>query len=117
MTTTQQDQSIGHGHSDHAERDDAPPSAHVQRMALESFEPEAFVLRRPMPWADAAMAGRAFVAFGKSFDAFEARLRRTIGAEAGITDALFSVTRSVSGAHFWSPPMHQGRLDLRPLGL
>ena len=117
MTTAQQDQAIGRRRSDNAELDDAPPSAHVKRTAQESFEPEAFMLRRSMPWADATMAGLVFVAFGKSFDAFEAQLRRMIGAEDGIIDALFGFTRPVTGAYFWCPPMRHGRLDLRALGL
>jgi hypothetical protein len=33
-------------------------------------------VRRSMPWADAASEGLMFVAFGHSFDAFEAQLRR-----------------------------------------
>ena len=52
-----------------------------------------------------------------SFDAFEAQLQRMIGAEDGITDALFRFTRPVTGAYFWCPPLHAGRLDLRALGL
>ena len=117
MTPVHQDQSIGRRRSDNVELDDAPPSAHVKRTAQQSFDPEAFVLRRSMPWADAAMAGLVFVAFGKSFDAFEAQLRRTFGAEDGITDALFRFARPVTGVYYWCPPMHQGRLDLRALRL
>ena len=67
---------------------DAPASAHVKRSAQESFEPEAFILRRSMPWAEGARGGLNFVAFGKSFDAFEAQLKRMAGAEDGITDVL-----------------------------
>jgi porphyrinogen peroxidase len=38
MTTAQQDQAIGRGHSGNAARNDAPPSAPVKRSAQESFE-------------------------------------------------------------------------------
>jgi putative iron-dependent peroxidase len=41
---------------------DAPPSAHVKRTAQESFDPEAFVLRRSMPWTDGMRSGLNFVA-------------------------------------------------------
>jgi putative iron-dependent peroxidase len=62
-----------------------------------------------------------FVAFGKSFDAFEAQMRRMAGQEDGITDALFRISRPVSGAFFWCPPVREdargGRLDLRQIGL
>jgi putative iron-dependent peroxidase len=90
---------------------------HVKRTALESFQPEAFVVRRSMPWADAMRAGLMFVAFGATLDAFEAQLRRMAGIEDGITDALFKFTRPVTGAYFWCPGMRRGRLDLAPLGL
>jgi putative iron-dependent peroxidase len=117
MSPQQQDESIGRRRSDNVEIDDAPASAHVKRTAQESFDPEAFVLRRSMPWSEAQRAGLVFVAFGRSYDAFEAQLQRMIGAEDGITDALFRFTRPLTGAYFWCPPLHAGRLDLRALGL
>lgn len=117
MSPEQRDDCVGRRRSDNVELDDAPASAHVKRTAQESFTPEAFVLRRSMPWSDAHRAGLVFVAFGRSFDAFEAQWRRMTGAEDGITDALFGFTRPVGGAYFWCPPMHGGRLDLRALGL
>ena len=117
MTSEDQDNAVGRRRSDNEELDDAPPSAHVKRTAQEDFDPEAFVLRRSMPWADERAAGLVFVAFGKSFVAFEAQLRRMVGAEDGIADALFKFTRPVSGAYFWCPPMKASRLDLSALGL
>ena len=57
------------------------------------------------------------VAFGKSFAAFEAQLKRMAGAEDGVTDALFRFTRPVIGAYFWCPRMKNGRLDLSAVGL
>jgi porphyrinogen peroxidase len=117
MTTEEQDNIIGRRKSDNEELKDAPPSAHVKRTAQESFEPEAIILRRSMPWADATQAGLVFVAFGKSYDAFEALLRRMVGTDDGITDALFRFTRPISGAYFWCPPTMSGRLDIRALGV
>jgi putative iron-dependent peroxidase len=113
----QQDLSIGRRRSDNEEIEDAPESAHVKRTAQESFSPEAFVLRRSMPWTDGARAGLVFLAFGRSFDAFEALLARMTGLDDGITDALFRFTRPVTGAYYWCPPVHGGKLDLRALGL
>ncbi len=75
--------------------------------------PEAFVLRRSMPWSEGNEGGLVFTAFGHSFDAFEALLRRMSGAEDGLKDALFTFTEPQTGAYLWCPPMHQGRLDLR----
>jgi len=117
MSPREQDNAIGRRRSDNVELDDAPASAHVKRTAQESFEPEAFMLRRSMPWSEGQRAGLVFVAFGKSFAAFEAQLRRMIGAEDGITDAIFRFTRPVTGGYFWCPPLRNGRFDLRALGL
>jgi putative iron-dependent peroxidase len=117
MSQHAQDQIIGRRKSDNREIEDAPNSAHVKRTAQESFEPEAFVLRRSMPWADSENEGLVFVAFGRSFDAFEALLARMMGADDETTDALFRFTRPVSGNYYWCPPMSDGRLDLSALGL
>jgi len=68
-------------------------------------------------WAEGTRGGLNFVAFGKSFDAFEAQLKRMIGAEDGITDALFKFTSAISGSYLWCPPMRGKNLDLRALGL
>jgi len=62
-------------------------------------------------------AGLVFLSFGSSLDKFEAQLRRMVGGDDGITDALFKFTRPVTGAYFWCPAMRRGRLDLAPLGL
>jgi porphyrinogen peroxidase len=112
MSGTEQDNTIGRRRRDNVELARAPASAHVKRTAQESFDPEAFVLRRSMPWTDGPHAGLMFVAFGNSLDAFEAQLRRMVGAEDGIADALFKFTRPVSGSYFWCPPVRRGHVDL-----
>lgn len=116
MTTDEQDNAIGRHISDNEEFDEAPESAHVKRTAQESFTPEAFMLRRSMPWAEGMNAGLVFVAFGKSFDAFEVVLNRMLGNEDSISDGLFTFTRPINGAYFWCPPMQSGKLDLSLLG-
>ena len=113
----ERDNMIGRRISDNEELDDAPISAHVKRTAQESFSPEAFVLRRSMPWSNENTEGLMFVAFGKSFDAFEALLNRMTGAEDGITDALFKFTLPVNGSYYWCPPCKDNKLDLSQLGL
>ena len=117
MPRDEQDNTVGRRRSDNEELDDAPESAHVKRTAQESFTPEAFVVRRSMPWADGNEGGLMFVAFGHSFAAFEAQLNRMVGNEDGIVDALFKFTQPVSGAYFWCPAMKDGKLDLTPLGI
>lgn len=117
MSTQAQDNAVGRRRSDNEELDDAPESAHVKRTAQESFEPEAFVVRRSMPWVMNNKAGLMFVAFGHSFDAFEAQMRRMAGHDDGIVDAMFAMSQPVNGAYLWCPPVQGGRLDLRQIGL
>ncbi len=113
----ERDHTFGRRISDNEEIESAPDSAHVKRTAQEAFDPEAFVVRRSMPWSDANGEGLVFVAFGHSFDAYEALLRRMTGHDDGITDALFSFTRPTTGRYLWCPPVRDARLDLSALGL
>ena len=117
MSQQAQDHAIGRRLCDNEELEDAPVSAHVKRTAQESFSPEAFVVRRSMPWADGNDGGLLFVAFGNSFAAFEAQLARMVGSEDGVTDALFSFTRPLTSAYYWCPALKDGQLDLAPLGI
>jgi len=118
MSRDEQDATFGRRRDDNEEIDDAPASAHVKRTAQESFEPEAFVVRRSMPWAEGARAGLVFVSFAHSLDAFDAQMRRMVGADDGVTDALFRFTRPLTGAAFWCPPVTAaGKLDLRALSV
>ncbi len=116
MTPREQNDCIGRDRISNEELDDAPESAHVKRTAQEDFTPEAFVVRRSMPWVAGADAGLVFLAFGKSFDAFEAQLRRMTGHDDGISDALFRFTRPLSGGYYWCPPIAGGQADLSALG-
>ncbi len=111
------DNIIGRRLRDNEELDDAPISAHVKRTAQESFDPEAFILRRSMAWADAGGEGLMFTAFGASFDAFKAQLKRMAGHEDGILDGLFRFTRPLTGGYYWCPPIKDGTLDLAAMGL
>lgn len=117
MEDEERDHVIGRRLSDNEEIEDAPESAHVKRTAQEDFDPEAFILRRSMPWAEEGGEGLVFVAFGKSFDAFEALLNRMLGKDDGIVDALFRISQALSGNYYWCPPIKDGRLDLQALNL
>lgn len=110
-----QDNIIGRRLEDNEELDDAPESAHVKRTAQENFDPEAFVVRRSMPWSDAGGEGLMFVAFGCALDAFEVQMHRMTGRDDGIVDGLFRFTRPITGSYFWCPPLKDGRLDLSAL--
>lgn len=117
LAPSAQDDMIGRRRSDNEELDDAPSSAHVKRTAQEDFEPPAFMFRRSMPWTEGDAGGLMFVAFGRSFYAFDAAMRRMAGLEDGVADALFAFSRPLTGAYFWCPPLRDGRLDLAALGL
>ena len=117
LSPEEQDDTFGRHISDNEEFEEAPESAHVKRTAQESYEPSAFMVRRSMPWVENVDAGLVFVAFGKSFNAFEAVLNRMLGKEDDITDALFTFTRPISGAYYWCPPMKGNKLDLSKLGI
>ncbi len=117
MDSDARDAVMGRRLADNEEIEDAPESAHVKRTAQESFDPEAFVWRRSMPWAQGRDAGLLFLAFCHTLDAFEAQLRRMAGLEDGIVDGLFSMSRPRTGAYVWCPPLRDGRLDLRALGI
>lgn len=111
----ERDAIIGRRRDTNEQLADPPPSAHIQRTDQESFSPQAFVLRRSMPWTDGRGEGLVFVAFGRSFDAFEAQLSRMAGHDDGVTDALFRFTRPESTAYLWCPPVSGGSLDLSAL--
>lgn len=117
MTQQERDNVIGRRISDNEEIEDAPESAHVKRTAQEEFSPEAFVLRRSMPWHDSRQGGLIFLAFGASLAAYEAILKRMTGADDGIIDAIFKFTRPVDGSYYWCPPLHDGKPDLSALGM
>jgi putative iron-dependent peroxidase len=117
MSQGQQDDAIGR-YRESNEEFDAPPSAHVKRTAQEDFDPEAFVLRRSMPWSSDGQSGLVFVAYAKSFYAFDAQMKRMTGADDGIVDALFHFTRPITGSLYWCPPLRKnGSLDLSLLGV
>lgn len=116
MSHAEQNDCFGRDRDSNEELDEAPDSSHVKRTAQEDFEPEAFVVRRSMPWVAGAEAGLVFLAFGKSFDAYEAQLRRMTGHDDGISDALFCFTRPLTGGYYWCPPIADNGADLTALG-
>lgn len=106
------DHMIGRERDSNEELDDAPDSAHVKRTAQESFDPEAFLVRRSMPWVSGDAQGLEFISYGRSLDAYEQILRRMLGLEDGIVDALFRFSTPLTGGYYWCPPVVGGRLDL-----
>ena len=86
----------------------------MKRTEQESFEPEAFVVRRSLPWTDGPENGLMFVAFGRTLDAFEMQLRRMVGLDDGIVDGLFRFTRPITGGYYWCPPVDGSQLLVLP---
>jgi putative iron-dependent peroxidase len=117
LAEADRDNHFGRRLSDNFELEDSPTWAHVKRTAQESFEPPAFMLRRSMPWTMSMQSGLMFVAFGNSHRSFEVQMRRMAGEEDGVVDAMFRISKPVSGSYLWCPPVAQDRLDLRQLGL
>jgi putative iron-dependent peroxidase len=117
LAEADRDNHFGRRLADNVELEDSPTWAHVKRTAQESFAPPAFMLRRSMPWSLGMQGGLMFVAFGNSHRAFEVQMRRMAGEEDGVVDAMFRISKPVSGSYLWCPPIAQGRLDLRQLGL
>ena len=111
----ERDAIIGRRRDTNEEIADAPESAHVKRTAQESFDPSAFMLRRSMPYGGTREHGLYFVAFGADLDRFERMLRRMVGEDDGVTDALFRFSRPVSGGYYWCPPVGDGFLLLPEL--
>ncbi|MEY4425837.1 MAG: putative deferrochelatase/peroxidase YfeX [Pseudomonadota bacterium] len=114
MSPTEQNQAIGRNKLTNAELESAPPSAHIKRTTQEDFTlsdgTEGFTLRRSMPWSDGTNSGLMFAAFGKSFEAFELQLKRMVGADDGITDAVFKMSKPLTGSFFWCPPVVNGKI-------
>jgi putative iron-dependent peroxidase len=116
MSAEAKDDCIGRRLHDNEEFAEAPASAHVKRTAQESFQPQAFMLRRSMPWSDTEGSGLIFVSFAKSFYPFEVQMKRMLGIEDGIVDGLFNFSRPLSTSYFWCPPCRaEGGLDLTAL--
>ena len=113
----ERDDIVGRSLETNEELDGAPDSAHVKRSAQESFEPEAFMLRRSMPFVTPEEQGLVFIAYGESLDRYERVLRRMLGLDDGVVDALFRFTRPVTGGYYFCPPVVDGRVSLRCLGL
>jgi putative iron-dependent peroxidase len=117
LTPADADNIIGRRLATNEEFEDAPESAHVKRTAQELFVPEAYIVRRSMPWSDGEEHGIEFIAYGDTLDKFEEMLRRMAGLDDGITDGLFSFSHPLTGGYYWVPPVRDGKVDLTALGL
>ncbi len=113
----ERDAMIGRRHADNEEIEDAPESSHVKRTAQELYTPEAFMMRRSQPFADATECGLEFIAYCRTLDAFERMMKHMAGLDDGVTDALFAFSRPTRSGYYWIPPVRDGRLDLSSVGI
>ena len=117
LSPARRDNAIGRRLSDNEELEHAPRSAHVKRTAQEDFEPNGFMVRRSMSFANERAKGLEFIAYMAHLDTFTRQMRHMAGLDDGIADALFQFSRPVTGGYYWCPPARSGRADLRILGL
>ena len=85
----------------------APESAHVKRTAQESFSPEAFVLRRSMPWADCGQAGLAFL-YAFNHDEAIRSFRRATELDQACAMAWWGIAYA-NGPHINNPVVPEAR--------
>ena len=112
LPQAERDDTIGRRLADNEEMEDAPASAHIKRTEQEDFEPPAFMLRRSMPWGDVRRHGLQFMAYMSSLDKAQRMLRRMMGLEDGVADALLGHSQAETGAYYFVPPVREGRLVL-----
>jgi len=115
LTENEQDNVIGRKKSTNEEISDAPNSAHVKRVEQDDFDPPAYVVRRSSPWIENQQSGLMFLSFGHSFDAFEMQLNRMVGMVDGVSDALFTFSKPITGNYYWCPPLGKEGLNLSQL--
>ena len=114
LPVSQQSLVIGRERESDDEIDAAPQSAHVKRTAQEDYAPAAFMWHRSMPWGMPLHHGLQFIAFMADLGRADRMLRRMAGLEDGIADAMLDYTTALTGAYYYCPPLHAGRLDLAP---
>ena len=104
------DHTIGRRLSDNEELDNAPASSHVNRTDQASFESDADILRRSMPFSNQSGDGLMFLAYCENLDRFEMQMRRMAGLNDGIIDALFTFSQPINSAYFYCPAIENGQL-------
>ncbi len=102
----QKDHTIGRSLATNKELEDAPASSHVNRSDQGTFDIEADILRRSLPWANEHGEGLVFMSFCENLDRFEVQMCRMAGLNDGISDALFTFSKVLNSAYFYCPPVN-----------
>lgn len=107
------DNTIGRRLSDNKELRNAPANSHVNRSDQGTFDINADIVRRSLPWSNEQGDGLMFVAFCENLDRFEVQMRRMAGLSDGVTDALFTFSKVLKSAYFYCPAVESGKLVLK----
>jgi putative iron-dependent peroxidase len=110
FTQIHKDHTIGRSLSDNEELGDAPASSHVNRSDQGTFDINADILRRSMPFSNESGDGLMFMAYCENLDRFEVQMKRMAGLNDGIVDALFTFSQPVNSAYFYCPAVEDGHL-------
>ncbi len=113
FSQTLKDNTIGRRLSDNKELSNAPASSHVNRSDQGTFEINADILRRSMPFSNEHGDGLMFLAYCENLDRFEVQMRRMAGLTDGITDALFTFSRILNSAYFYCPSVKDSILSIK----
>ncbi len=106
------DNTIGRRLSDNVELSDAPASSHVNRSDQGTFDIDADIVRRSMPYANEHGEGLMFIAYCENLDRFEVQMRRMAGLNDGVIDALFTFSKILNSAYFYCPAVNNNKLVL-----
>ncbi|MCF6767441.1 Dyp-type peroxidase [Thiotrichales bacterium 19S11-10] len=119
LTNQEKEALIGRSLEDNHEFEDNLDKAHVSRTAQESFDPQATIWRRSMPWvketASGLEGGLMFSSFAHSFYPFDAQFNRMAGNEDDITDGVFEFSDILYTAFFYCPPIKNNQVDFSVL--
>ena len=81
-----------------------PPTAHIERMTVESDGVELEIFRRSVAYGTVREAGLYFVAFSADPSRYDRMLARMFGTDSdGVRDRLTDFSRAVSGAYYFAP--------------
>jgi porphyrinogen peroxidase len=108
LPVIEQEGVIGRTKADSRELDDdaKPATAHIARVEISEDGVELPIYRRSVPYGTVAEHGLYFVAFAADPSRFETMLGRMFGTGGDdLRDRLTDVSRPVSGAYYYAPPL------------
>ena len=96
--------------------DEKPATAHIARVEIEDEQGDELpIYRRSVPYGTIAEHGLYFVAFSADRERFDRMLARMFGLADGQRDRLTDISRPVTGAVYFAPPLSLLGLKEEPL--